>query len=186
MAHSDATVKPDNKAEPLATRSRRVSQYGARPDNYEITYIMHNQQPWALRSDKPCLVTYNPISHIDDSKIIKRWWFQHIVHDLRHVTLLVPLFALTIGGRLVNCGNASGDTATIGSLGHLSHNGLRIMGSDPYQPDEMGPLWDTFCEGVGSGRFTAVIDSEFPLSELAAAQQKMLESNFFGKILLRP
>lgn len=96
------------------------------------------------------------------------------------------LFSMGIGGRLVNCGNASGDTATIGSLGHLFHNGLRIMGSDPYRPDEMGPLWDTFCNGIGSGEFTAVIDSEFPLSEAAAAQQKMLESDFFGKILLRP
>ena len=96
------------------------------------------------------------------------------------------MFSLAIGGRLINCGNASGDTATIGSLGHLFHNGLRIIGSDPYRPDEMGPLWDTFCEGVGSGRFTAVIDSEFPLSDAAAAQQKMLESDFFGKILLRP
>ena len=48
-----------------------------RPDNYEITYIMHNLQPW--RSDKPC--TYNPISRIDEGKIVKKWWFQHIVHD---------------------------------------------------------------------------------------------------------
>ncbi len=96
------------------------------------------------------------------------------------------LFSLAIGGRLVNCGNASGDTAAIGSLGHLFHNGLRIMGSDPYRPDEMGPLWDTFCAGVGSGEFSAVIDSEFPLAEAAAAQQKMLDSDFFGKILLKP
>ena len=26
-----------------------------RPDNYEITYIMHNQQPWVKRSDKTAL-----------------------------------------------------------------------------------------------------------------------------------
>ncbi len=95
------------------------------------------------------------------------------------------LFALGIGGRLVNCGNASGDTATIGSLGHLFHNGLRIMGSDPYRPDEMGPLWNTFCDGLAEVRFVAVIDSEFELADAAAAQQKMLESDFFGKILLR-
>ena len=25
---------------------------------------MHNQQPWANSSDKPCLVTYNPINEI--------------------------------------------------------------------------------------------------------------------------
>lgn len=103
-------------------------------------------------------------------------------------TALFPqsLFSLAIGGRLVNCGNASGDEATIASLGHLFHNGLSIIGSDPYRPDEMGPLWDTFCAGLASGEMQAVIDSQYPLAEAAAAQQKMLDSDFFGKILLRP
>ena len=71
-----------------------IEQYGAKPDNYEVTYIMHNQQPWAGRSDKPCLVTYNPVSRIDEQKIVGRWWFQHVVHDVRQVALLVPLFRL--------------------------------------------------------------------------------------------
>ena len=62
------------RSEALTTRSNHIEQYGARPDNYEITYIMHNQQPWANRSDKPCLVTYNPISEIDGKKIIGKWW----------------------------------------------------------------------------------------------------------------
>ena len=103
-------------------------------------------------------------------------------------TALFPqsLFALAIKGRLVNCGNASGDTATIGSLGHMFHNGITIMGSDPYRPDEMPPLWQTFCDGLASGEFQAIIDSRFPLRDAAAAQQKMLESDFFGKIVLIP
>ena len=105
VVHSDASVLPDNEAQPLATRSNHIEQYGARPDNYEITYIMHNQQPWAGRSDKPCLVTYNPISAIDEGKIIKRWWFQHIVHDVRHVTALVNLFKFVQGKRRTwHCG----------------------------------------------------------------------------------
>ena len=105
VVHSDASVLPDNEAQPLATRSNHIEQYGARPDNYEITYIMHNQQPWAGRSDKPCLVTYNPISAIDEGKIIKRWWFQHIVHDVRHVTVLVNLFKFVQGKRRTwHCG----------------------------------------------------------------------------------
>ena len=37
IVHSDASVLPDNAAEPLATRSNHIAQYGARPDNYEIT-----------------------------------------------------------------------------------------------------------------------------------------------------
>lgn len=92
------------------------------------------------------------------------------------------LFALAVGGRLVNCGNSSGDEATIPSLGYLYHSGLSIIGSDPYGPDEMGPLWERFCQGD----FEAVVDSEFPLEAAGEAQQKMLESDFFGKILLKP
>jgi len=44
-------------------------------------------------------VTYNPISPIDDAKVIKRWWFQHVVHDIRQVALLVPLFRFVQGRR---------------------------------------------------------------------------------------
>ena len=99
VVHSDSSVLPDSEVRPLETRSNHIEQYGARPDNYEITYIMHNQQPWANRSDKPCLVTYNPISRIDGEKIIGRRWFQHIVHDVRHVAWLVPLFRFIQGRR---------------------------------------------------------------------------------------
>ncbi len=99
IVHSDASLLPENEAKPLDTRSNHIEQYAARPDNYEITYIMHNQQPWAKRSDKPCLVTYNAISHIDESKIVKRWWFQHVVHDVRHIALLVHLFRFIQGRR---------------------------------------------------------------------------------------
>ncbi len=105
VVHSDSSILPDNEANPLTTRSTHTEQYGARPDNYEITYIMHNQQPWANRSDKPCLVTYNPINEIDEEKIIRKHWFQHIVHDVRHVALLIPLFGRIQGKRRTwHCG----------------------------------------------------------------------------------
>ena len=99
VVHSDSSVLPDNEVKPLETRSNHIEQYGARPDNYEITYIMHNQQPWVNRSDKPCLVTYNPISEIVGQKIIGRWWFQHIVHDVRHIAWLIHLFRFIQGKR---------------------------------------------------------------------------------------
>jgi len=105
LVHYDSSLLPDNEAKPLTTRSNHIEQYGVRPDNYEITYIMHNQQPWASGSDKPCLVTYNPISPIDEEKIVKRWWFQHIVHDVRHVAVLVNLFRFIQGRRRTwHCG----------------------------------------------------------------------------------
>ena len=97
IVHSDASVLPDTDVQELDTRSNHIEQYGVRPDNYEITYIMHNQQPWAKRSDKPCLVTYNPITRIDEGKIIKKWWFQHIVHGVRHIALLIQIFRFIQG-----------------------------------------------------------------------------------------
>ena len=99
VVHSDSSVLPNNEVNALETRSNHIEQYGARPDNYEITYIMHNQQPWANRSDKPCLVTYNPNSRIDEEKIIGKWWFQHIVHDVRHVAWLIHMFRFIQGKR---------------------------------------------------------------------------------------
>ena len=105
VVHSDASVLPDNEAKPLSTRSNHIQQYGPKPDNYEITYIMHNQQPWANLSDKPCLVTYNQISPIDERKIIGKASFRHIVHDVRHVALLVNLFRFIQGKRRTwHCG----------------------------------------------------------------------------------
>jgi predicted NAD/FAD-binding protein len=97
VVHSDGSVLSDDETRPLQTRSNYIEHYGARPDNYEITYIMHNQQPWAKRSDKPCLVTYNPVHAIDESKVHKRWWFQHVVHDVFHVTVLMNAFQFIQG-----------------------------------------------------------------------------------------
>ena len=105
IVHSDGSVLPDNDVKALTNRSNHIEQYGVRPDNYEITYIMHNQQPWAGHSDKPCLVTYNPNSAIDPELIVGRWWFQHVVHDVRHVAMIVPLFGFIQGRRRTwHCG----------------------------------------------------------------------------------
>jgi NADPH:quinone reductase-like Zn-dependent oxidoreductase len=92
------------------------------------------------------------------------------------------LFALRVRGRLVNCGNSSGDVATIPSLGHLFHMGLTILGSDPYRPEEFGPVWQRFCDR----RFPAHVDSTFPLEAAADAQHKLQSNDVFGKILLVP
>ncbi len=99
VVHSGSSVLPDNEVKPLTTRSNHIEQYGARPDNYEITYIMQNRQPWANRSDKPCLVSYNPISPIDEQKIVTKRWLLHIIHDVRHVVVLVNLFRFIQGRR---------------------------------------------------------------------------------------
>ena len=92
------------------------------------------------------------------------------------------MFALKPRGRLVNCGNTSGDTATIPSLGFMFHMGIQILGSDPYRYDEFAEAWQVY----GSGGFQAPVDSVFALCDGAEAQDKMLRSDFFGKILLEP
>jgi NADPH:quinone reductase-like Zn-dependent oxidoreductase len=107
----------------------------------------------------------------------------NMVFDHVGTALFGPsLFALGIKGRLVNCGNSSGDNATIPSLGYVFHSGISIIGSDPYRPEEFGPLWQRFCEQ----RFPVAIDSEFPLADAGAAQQKLLSNDVFGKIVLKP
>lgn len=107
----------------------------------------------------------------------------NMVFDHVGTALFGPsLFALGVHGRLVNCGNSSGDEATIPSLGYLFHSGIKILGSDPYRPDEFGPVWQRFCDGD----FQVVVDSVFPLEAAADAQHKLLSNDVFGKILLRP
>ena len=136
VVHSDFTVLPDNEVRPLETRSNHIEQYGARPDNYEITYIMHNQQPWVNQSDKPCLVTYNPISRIDEKKIVGRWWFQHIVHDVRQATLLIYLFRFIQGKRSTwHCGAHtlinSQETCFVSGLAAATQMGADYPFDDP-------------------------------------------------------
>ena len=38
-------------------------------------------------------------------KVIERWWFQHIVHDVRHIAWLIHLFRFIQGKRRTwHCG----------------------------------------------------------------------------------
>lgn len=92
------------------------------------------------------------------------------------------IFSLAPRGRLVNVGNTTGDQATIPSLGFLFHKGISIIGADPYRYHEFAECWALYT----AHDFVAPIDSVFPLAEAAAAQEKMLRSDFFGKIVLEP
>jgi uncharacterized protein len=137
IVHTDSSVLPDNATRALETRSNYVLHYGSRPDNYEITYIMHNQQPWAKRSDKPCLVTYNPIQPIDPGKIVTRRWFQHVIPSVFHVTVLLGLFRRLQGRqRTWYCGAHT----LVNSQEHCLISGLAVarqLGADyPFDDDE--------------------------------------------------
>ncbi len=106
-----------------------------------------------------------------------------MVFDHVGTALFAPsVFSLAVGGRLVNCGNTSGDEATIPSLGFLFHQAASVLGSGPYEPHEFGPVWQDFCDGD----FIVEIDTEYSLADAAAAQEQMVSNDVFGKILLRP
>lgn len=107
----------------------------------------------------------------------------NVVLDHVGTALFGPsLFALGIGGRLVNCGNTSGDEAVIPSLGYLFHSRISILGSDPYRPEEFGPLWDRFC----AGGFQTPVAEVLPLDAAADAQRRLEENDVFGKLVLEP
>jgi NADPH:quinone reductase-like Zn-dependent oxidoreductase len=92
------------------------------------------------------------------------------------------LFAIKPRGRLVTCGNTTGDTATIPSLGYLFHSGISIIGSDPYRYREFADAWKVYCEL----RPPATVDTELPLADAAEAHRRMEAGTFFGKLVLRP
>jgi NADPH:quinone reductase-like Zn-dependent oxidoreductase len=92
------------------------------------------------------------------------------------------LFTIAPKGRLVSCGNTSGDVATIPSLGYVFHMGISIRGSDPYPPEEFRPTWDTFC----SGDFVTAIHEQYPLADAAVAQAQLEANDVIGKVVLRP
>jgi NADPH:quinone reductase-like Zn-dependent oxidoreductase len=92
------------------------------------------------------------------------------------------MFALGVRGRLVNCGNTTGDTATIPSLGFMFHMGIQILGSDPYRPEEFADAWAVYS----NGSFQAPVDTVHPLASGADAHRQMERADFFGKIVLRP
>lgn len=151
IVHTDSAVLPDNETRPLQTRSNYILHYGSRPDNYEITYIMHNQQPWAKRSDKPCLVTYNPIQPIDPKKIVKRLWFQHVIHDVYHSTVLLAAMPRLQGQRRTwYCGAHT----IVNSQEHCFISGVAVarqLGADYPFDDPEARAWFNFYAGMSMG-----------------------------------
>lgn len=106
-----------------------------------------------------------------------------MVFDHVGTALFAPsVFSLAIGGRLVTCGNTSGDEATIPSLGFLFHSAAKILGSGPYAPAEFGPAWERFC----AGEYEVPIHAEHDLADAAAAHAQLESGEVIGKVLLRP
>lgn len=91
------------------------------------------------------------------------------------------IFSIKPRGRLVFCGNTTGNEVPI-NLGYAYHMGIKFLGSDPYRYEEFGQM----LHAVFAAGFHSIIDSKIPLAEAGMAQERMLASDFMGKILLIP
>jgi len=89
------------------------------------------------------------------------------------------IHALRIDGRMVFCGTTTGNDTAI-TLTSVYHAGRSLLGAGAYHPEE----FTATIEAFGTGAFTPVIDSVYPLDAVADAQERMLASDFFGKIVL--
>jgi len=89
--------------------------------------------------------------------------------------------SLKMGGRLVTCGVTSGfEVAT--DIRYIFYRRLSVLGST------MGPKGELLevMNLVERGALRPVIDSVFPLSEIAAAHRRMQDRKAFGKIIVNP
>lgn len=102
--------------------------------------------------------------------------FEHIGPD----TWEKNLQCLAKGGRMVVCGATSGPKVSL-ELRFLFMKQHAILGCYMGSKKE---LLDVLTL-VESGKLKPVMDSTFPLKEAAAAQQKMLNRENFGKIVLK-
>ena len=89
--------------------------------------------------------------------------------------------SLATYGRLVTCGVTSGEDVKL-NLRLLYGRQRTLLGSFM---GGKGELTDVL-KFIAQRKLKAVIDSTFPLKDAAAAQKKMEDRDFFGKILLRP
>ncbi|HEX7095929.1 MAG TPA: zinc-binding dehydrogenase [Acidimicrobiales bacterium] len=91
------------------------------------------------------------------------------------------LFALRPRGRMVFCGVTTGPQATF-NLPHAYHFGMRLIGADPYSYKEFAEMLAHYW----TGGYEPVVDSEFSLDDLAAAQRKLESGDVMGKVVIRP
>jgi NADPH:quinone reductase-like Zn-dependent oxidoreductase len=89
--------------------------------------------------------------------------------------------SLAAGGRLVTCGVTSGAEVKL-NLQALFGRQRAVYGSFM---GSKGELMEAL-KFIAQRKLKAVIDSVFPLRDAAAAQKKMEDRDFFGKILLNP
>ncbi len=93
----------------------------------------------------------------------------------------VSLFAMRPRGRLVFCGTTTGAEANF-LLPHAYHFGMQLLGVDPYSYVEFAEMLDYYW----TAGFVPVIDSVYPLADVAEAQRRLEAGDVLGKVLLVP
>jgi NADPH:quinone reductase-like Zn-dependent oxidoreductase len=94
------------------------------------------------------------------------------------------LGALGPQGRLVCCGNTTGDTASIPSLGSIFGRGIQIRGSDAYRSTDFANVWSHYCDGIALEQFNPQIAHTFTIDQGAAAQELLESGQALGRIVL--
>jgi len=89
--------------------------------------------------------------------------------------------SLVKGGRLVTCGATTGPQVTL-DLRYIYSRELTVFGSYLGTRAELM----TIARLMGSGKLSPVIGGTFPLREARLAQERMLQRQFFGKLVLKP
>jgi putative PIG3 family NAD(P)H quinone oxidoreductase len=102
----------------------------------------------------------------------------------RHLDVLAP------DGRLVVIGLMGGRTGEL-DLGRLLARRLQVIGStlraldDGRKAEIVAAFVDRFGDAVDNGRLRPVIDSVYPVGEVADAHRRLASGDAFGKIVLR-
>jgi len=89
--------------------------------------------------------------------------------------------SLRTTGRLVTCGGSSGRWGET-DIWNVFWQQLTLMGSNGCTHREFYQVLDLYAQG----KFKAVIDRTFPLSDLASAQKHLIERKQFGKVVVVP
>jgi len=96
-------------------------------------------------------------------------------------TWATSLKCLNQNGRLLTCGATAGfDPPT--DIRYIWRKEINIIGSDGWRRDDLL----TLVSATQNGQIKPVIDSTFPLEEVASAQRLLEERKVFGKLIIHP
>lgn len=89
--------------------------------------------------------------------------------------------SLVKGGRLITCGATTGPQVPL-DLRHLFSRELTVMGSYLGTRAELLAI----VRLIAAGKLSPVIGGTFPLQKAKLAQERMLQRQLFGKLILKP